>query len=201
MGGAGVNRVFFITGLPRTRTCWLANLFTTERQFCHHDLLGCVDDIPGLLREMTAHPGKAVGDSDSGLWLVRAWFKARWPAAPWVFVRRDFNSAWESLVRFVTGRPWADRIPVDAAARDNLMRAYYRALPELLSDSKCMVVDFSELETAATLQRMALHLGLAPLDNRRLALLQTLKMEPFQTKHPFKVNSELVKELWPLAQE
>jgi hypothetical protein len=33
-------RYFFIYGLPRSRTAWLANYFCTERSHCYHEMLG-----------------------------------------------------------------------------------------------------------------------------------------------------------------
>jgi hypothetical protein len=191
-----VNRAFFITGLPRTRTCWLANLFTERGALCHHDLLGAVPDVPALVREMSSDTGRSVGDADSGLLFVQRWFKARWPDAPWLLVQRDFRQAWESLAAFVKGGPWEHRIPVDTEARDRLMQSYYAALPHFFNDKACMCVQFEELDSMAMLQRIWEHLRPeAPFDQRRARMLQTLRMEPCPAKHPLEANKRLIEEL------
>lgn len=188
-----MSRVFFITGLPRSRTCWLANLFTTRESFCYHDLLGQVADVPALQRDLTPDAGRSVGDSDSGLLFAHRWFKAKYPEARWLLVQRDFKAAWDDLALFVAGSPWAEKIPVSTKARDDLMRAYYAAIPALFTDPLCMSIAFEDLDNMSMLQRAWEWLReSAPFDVRRAKLLQTLKIEPFQAKHPLEVNLELL---------
>jgi hypothetical protein len=54
---------FFITGLPRSRTAWLANFFTTDHSFCYHDI-SRVGSVWAILESTSSD---FVGDSDSGL--------------------------------------------------------------------------------------------------------------------------------------
>lgn len=63
---------YFITGLPRSRTAWLANLLTWGDSFCFHeatDGCGSIEDLKGVLASVpfgTRH----VGNSDPNLGLV-----------------------------------------------------------------------------------------------------------------------------------
>lgn len=55
-----------IIGLPRSRTTWLANLFTTGNSICLHDPL-----LNHSFHELdTLYPGKYVGISDTSLCLA-----------------------------------------------------------------------------------------------------------------------------------
>lgn len=58
---------FFITGLPRSRTAWLANFLTFGASFCYHEgLLGC-RSLDDLYRKMDALKRPVCGDADTAL--------------------------------------------------------------------------------------------------------------------------------------
>lgn len=63
---------FIITGLPRSRTSWLANLFNCGPCICLHDGMVLNKNIPLLLDQVAnRNPGiKHVGNSDSGIALL-----------------------------------------------------------------------------------------------------------------------------------
>lgn len=62
-----MSKRFFILGLPRSRTAWLANLLTVGTSFCFHDgLLGC-KSLADLYAKMDGVNLGTVGDSDTGL--------------------------------------------------------------------------------------------------------------------------------------
>ena len=56
-------RNFFIAGLPRSRTAWLANLLTTKDSFCFHEVIGRT----GMLPERT---DKYVGSAETCSYLI-----------------------------------------------------------------------------------------------------------------------------------
>lgn len=101
-------RYAFITCLPRSRSAWLANLFTFGSSFCLHDATketmsakGVVDsiarietDIPGL---------DFILDSDSGLPFCAFDVVDAFPQAKWVFIVRDRVEAEKSCVKFLQG--------------------------------------------------------------------------------------------------
>lgn len=95
--------MFFITGLPRSRTAWLANFLNWGNTWCWHDgIRGCssLDEFAKLMEPSEPIDGTTqVGDCDSGLlWIWRA-VAARWPEAKWVSVRGDPRRVAESLTK------------------------------------------------------------------------------------------------------
>lgn len=63
---------FFVTGLPRSRTAWLANFLTYDDQFCYHEgLNGCssIDEYKDKVKDK--------GDSNTGLMMFD--FKDHFP--------------------------------------------------------------------------------------------------------------------------
>ncbi len=97
---------FFITGLPRSRTAWLANLFCHgSDSFCYHDRIK--DSVtPGqLLADLNETNGyfSNVGDSDSALLLYAKTIQQASPHARWVFVKRDWQEAARSFHEYFKG--------------------------------------------------------------------------------------------------
>ncbi len=88
---------FFITGLPRSRTAWLANLFTTDTTLCLHEPQNACS-IEELVQR---HAGVRLGISDAGLTFRFRELRERFPEARWVYVHRPPGEVLESLVRFV----------------------------------------------------------------------------------------------------
>ena len=94
---------FFVTGLPRSRTAWMANFLTWRDSFCHHDLLSeCehIDNLRGFL-QVTAKDNDCqfVGTSDSGLCIWHRELLELFPAAKVVVIRRDPLEAAEDYAR------------------------------------------------------------------------------------------------------
>jgi len=96
MGG-----LFFIIGLPRSRTAWLANLFNTESVMCYHDILATYEDkdIEGVLQTTYDVYGKKyVGVADT--YPVKALCLRRMlPEAPIVVVEREPAEVVYSMTR------------------------------------------------------------------------------------------------------
>lgn len=95
MGGAGVKH-FFITGLPRCRTAWLANLFTWGPSFCFHEALNRSVDpsrYHWLLTREVPEGTIYSGDSDSGLPIYWREIMPMFPDAKVLFVWRAFEEA------------------------------------------------------------------------------------------------------------
>jgi hypothetical protein len=92
-----MNAPIFITGLPRSRTAWLANLFTWGEAFVEHDALKHLEDVaelPAHFEALAAATGaRTVGTSDSGLLMVWRRTMALFPGARWLHVRRPFEEA------------------------------------------------------------------------------------------------------------
>lgn len=102
---------FFITGLPRSRTAWMANFLTWGNSFCHHDALRLECSVAGLRKQIERCRAWYVGDSDSGLmWFAEDIVKA-WPDARWVLIRRPMQECLESYQNYFPRHPYPG-IPV-----------------------------------------------------------------------------------------
>ena len=85
---------FFVTGLPRSRTAWLAKFFTTGDVYCMHEGLNLYPDMPSLANAMSGSK-KVYGDSDSALCLTE--FQEVF-TAPTLIIERDRDEVLDSLV-------------------------------------------------------------------------------------------------------
>lgn len=189
---------FFITGLPMSRTTWLANLFTTGNVFCWHDLLGVVKDMPEFLRTMgTTAP--RTGDADSGLLAVHERVIRSFPEAPWVLIERDFEDAWESLCAFVNAGPWQEKLSCTWELRQAMTASWASARAALAENARCIRVPFASLENIEMIEQIWNHC--VPgyrFDRRRAMHLQSFSVRPHQLKAPVRPRLELIRELYPM---
>jgi hypothetical protein len=99
-------RVFFIVGLPRSRTSWLAAWLTHyPRSFCFHDgLKDCA--APDDLAEKFRLTGADIcGNADSGLPLFHERLAELFPEARYVFIERPMLDCWTSYKQFARLAP------------------------------------------------------------------------------------------------
>ncbi|MDB4312120.1 sulfotransferase [bacterium] len=88
---------FFVMGLPRSGSTWLANFLTWGDAFCYHELAyGCesLDDMEKAFKKVGS---KHIGTCDTGgvfLWDMLA---ERWPGAKFLFVVRPIEDVRQSL--------------------------------------------------------------------------------------------------------
>lgn len=77
---------FFILGLPRSRTAWLANFMTYNGFYCHHEgLNGC--------SSMLEYKHKIYTDGDSSTGLAMFPFRAMFPTARTVIIDNSITAA------------------------------------------------------------------------------------------------------------
>lgn len=162
MADTAVRPPFFIAGLPRSGTTFLANFFTTAGVFCHHEaLLGC-ENMEKYAERMRLRDYYQVGDSDSGL----AWYEDR--------VRERFpNSLWVGI----------DRDATDVALSH--MRLGMSVPTELMMDShrKCLsrcdiMVKFQDLFLTETLRYLWQNVTGLRFDSRRAEMLAQMRVQP-----------------------
>lgn len=165
--GDDLKTPFFITGLPRSRTAWLANLFCTDSTVCFHD------PREGLNTLLERYPGQRVGVADSTLPLKYGALREAFPEAPWLYVERDPSECMRSFVRFT-------RDYVKLLQRD-LMRfwaMHHVASAAMRKDAGVLFIPFGELHEAAAIGRAWAHLvPEVPLNMARVEVLQNLKVE------------------------
>ena len=122
--GAGERRpknLFFITGLPRSRTAWLANYLTHGDTFCLHDGLRGCDSFRDFEHRLASLPARNAGSADPALLMLIDKVAPRFSTARWVFIRRDPDECAREFsplvpdLRVVTGlaarmEEWAGRL-------------------------------------------------------------------------------------------
>lgn len=83
-------RPFFVTGLPRSRTAWLAALLTTDRSLCLHD-----PEKGTILNTLATsiHEPWRVGAGGPELVGEYGAISKLYPAAPWVVIVRPQEAA------------------------------------------------------------------------------------------------------------
>lgn len=60
---------FFVTGLPRSRTAWFANYFTSGDVFCWHEAMNGITSKDEYYARMSDPRYRLIGNADSGLYL------------------------------------------------------------------------------------------------------------------------------------
>jgi|TARA_R100000655_G_scaffold100423_1_gene144856 hypothetical protein len=91
---------YLITGLPRSRTAWLANYLTVGSSFCYHEGLKNCFDI-GDLRMMKKAP--YTGNSDSSAVFFIDEMKTLFPDMKIVIIDRDYKDVLKSIVKEYDG--------------------------------------------------------------------------------------------------
>ena len=153
---------FFCTGLPRSRTAWLANLFTTDTTLCYHDQkfdIGMVND------------GKRVGFSGPEVCTQFTEVTRFFPNAPWLIVLREQSEALQALNNVL---PVGEvcTVPLDFwQGRCHLISA-------LCAKHQSMTVNFTDLDNESVMRNIWAHLlpGI-PFDSDRYQMLCKLKVE------------------------
>jgi hypothetical protein len=188
---------FFITGLPQSRTTWLANLFSTGGVYCHHDLLGVVSSVEAMVKILRADAmGGRVGNSDSGLLACVPAMDAAFPYAKWVLVERNFEDAWADLRAFIESGPWQDDVKCSPELKDAMLAQWTTARARLIQSPRVLSVPFAALEHETVLEQVWAHcVPGVRFDLRRLRLLQTFSVRPHQAKCPLRVAPGLAAEL------
>jgi hypothetical protein len=147
---------FFVTGLPRSRTAWIANLLTTDTTICYHDVPFSIGAVGG---------GKVIGFAGPQTCTQFTDVTRFFPSAPWLIVLRDRDEALRSLKKFtpVPDDYWNDRCHLISA---------------LCAKHQAMTVNFDELDNEEVVRGAWAHLlpGI-PFDVERFNLLCTMNIQ------------------------
>lgn len=181
---------FFITGLPRSRTVWLANLFTQGGNFCHHDaLLHGLAALPEMLQR-PRHEAAAwrVGDCDSALPLFAEQVIDLFPNAPWLIIRRDSEDARRDAVAAFGQTPYPGTPPLtEEASRQTwpVLEAALARLPDILPRAQIKSLDFEAIDDESAMREAWQFLTPEePFNRPRYAMLRAFRMTimPEKTK-------------------
>ena len=181
-------RHFFITGLPRSRTSWLAAVFCAGPVRCWHDAL---DDslkpqaLVTRFSRLAMEPGVThVGDSDSALLCFPDAVQVMYPEAPWVFVVRPRADAEASFRKyFAAHNPYAlpglEKVDIGQIFDELAVR---EAEARRVITNK-LEVEFAGLNDNATIKRIW-NWCVPGVDYPagRIELMQGLQVNPFPQK-------------------
>lgn len=166
-------KAFFILGLPRSRTAWLANLFTTDRTHCFHELF--FFNEPGVILNLFEIIGKQyeyVGNSDpfpSGYMNVKQYF----PNSPVVVIERSPEDSLASFTNFIS-------LPSNAGSQKAIAGMYVVCLKDLdviKEQQNAVTESFDDLNKQDAIERIWNHcIPTIGLDTLRLRLLQRLRV-------------------------
>lgn len=180
---------YFITGLPRSRTAWLANLMTYGPSFCWHDALqhGVLQ-----LRDFLARPICGIthiGNSDSGLSVQYGKIESWYPAPRWVFIRRDREEAMQSFLNYFRHHWYQGLEPMNEVGLVSAFDQYEASLDRAISMTpigRKLVVDFDSLENETSCRAIWEHcIPDHPFCSQRWHLLNQLRINVI----PEKVNA------------
>jgi len=135
--------LFFIVGLPRSRTLWLSLMMTCGDSFCFHELSAEGFSEEYMIRRMRETPQRYVGNSDSGLSFGMFGPPKEWPC---VAVHRDKAQVITSLNQ-CTGR--------DTSVVINRLELGLHELTDCRDD--VLHVNFDSLDDDAVIQSVWSH--------------------------------------------
>lgn len=179
---------FIITGLPRSRTGWLANLFTYGSCFCLHDgvRFGTKLEFWDRLEALAKFRQwiRWIGNSDSGLPLSHQ--PGEFPGVKFIFVTRDRREAAESFATYFENNPYPEQLPY---TRPAWMDVFNRA-QERLEHFKAGVpsewahsVDFDGLNSVAVVEGIWNFIAPdEPFFKERFEQLDKLRVNPMSRK-------------------
>lgn len=132
---------FFITGLPRSRTAWLANLFTTDTTLCWHEPLEPISSLMAMAPE-----GRRIGVSDASLTSQFEALSNEFPSARWLYVQREEEAAMASLVRFI-----APHVKTSPTGLKGYLKQHQACAARMKTDARVRVVRFEDLSDGAVM--------------------------------------------------
>lgn len=139
-----MSQPFYVTGLPRSRTSWLANLFTTDQTICYHD--------KPYSEHLLVNP-RRVGFSGPEIVTQFDEINQKWPEAPWLVVFRKLE---DSLSAF---KVWSGTIP---GATDEVIDKFFHARADVIAHictkPNVRAVEFSDLDDETTMRLVWAHL-------------------------------------------
>lgn len=112
--------MFFVFGMPRSRTKWLSAFLTHGDIVCHHEYVSKLRDLD----ELSALSNNGTAET-FGIWLWEAIYR-RFPNARYVVIRRDPVEVEKSMER--------QGVPFNVAQCENVMKRMVESLPALVID-------------------------------------------------------------------
>lgn len=171
-------RKFIISGLPRSRSAWLAAFLTDGPVFCHHELIRHCDSPHeySVRLQDTRQPVK--GDSDTLLPMFYPALRDKLQDVRFAFIRRDPAEVIASAVKAgaalgLTGIPGEKVIPATLLEGLRMMREDHPDSPEWA---------FEELEDVGAVRDLHQYCTGRPWDLPRFQLFHPLRVDTIYQK-------------------
>ena len=176
-------RHFFITGLPRCRSAWFANLLTYGNRygesFCFHDAWHGLESVEAIRPKLENMCGQlvhyddhhkcrpVVGISDPALLLFWRQMAEWYPDAKWVVVLRDYKDAVKSCTKVTTPNRKVALLPM------------VKELGALVSELDPMVIEFGDI-TSETITKLENYLDVdfGPKERIEMLLKFNVQIDP-----------------------
>jgi hypothetical protein len=168
------NHRFLITGLPRTRSAWLAALFSGDGVECWHDAVHH-ESVDGLLYKITTSASPIVGlvDPCAACIYPRAALQI-FTGFPIVIVRRSESASLDGLTK------WSGASPSDWAG---LLRNHAWFVDHALTLPGVQWVKFTDLDDYGVVSELYSQCVRGKmLDRHRFDLFNTLRIEQHHDK-------------------
>lgn len=175
-----MKNIFFIIGLPRTRSAWLANFLTNGDAFCHHELFCRCNGMEQFAEAMQATKGTdgtymTVGDADPTLCSVLEHVIDRFPDAKFLVVDRVYEDVVKSQIAAYPSKP----------PHEETLRNWQKNIRQLLAKlprEQRMQVDFYDLHRQSVCAEIHTFLLGRTMRDVRWALLHELRVTTIAEK-------------------
>lgn len=137
---------FFIIGLPRTRTSWLANLFTYKDSFCYHEALKFCKTIKDFELLLNHHEENNVGNSDCSMISYFDEIIKCFPNAKYVLIERKPSEVVESLLDF--------QLMDDYEKTESWIEELVYKIKEIKSNNSILCVNYNDLNELETCREL-----------------------------------------------
>ena len=165
-------RPFFIVGLPRSRTAWLANLLTVPGQsFCWHEGEAGHGNLEQLVEKMMRRPESRVGNASSGIAFYGDDIYRLLPEARYIIIERDPESAKRALIKVAN-----EYVDVDSVWPHMVKK--FNAFIESLSEHYVLKIRYDQLHDEETcINTWNFATNELPWDSERWQMLTELNVQ------------------------
>ena|SRR5690349_18342946 len=140
---------YLVTGLPRTRTAWLANLLTYGPSFCSHELI-TVAGLDGALGQLSRLNYKFKGVADSGAGWCWKRILTKFPDIKVLRITRPWKEAAESHHRYFSDNPIPGMDSPSLPMTEIICQHLDKELDAMEKKTNCRTVDFTDLHNELT---------------------------------------------------
>lgn len=174
-----MKKTFFIVGLPRSRTAWLANLLTFHDSHCFHDGLRHCQSFSDIKPLFESTGADIVGNCDSSLIMFLPKMLELYPDAKVLVINRAWTEVSRSLNR------------INLPAPDELSDMFER----FKAESGYPAIPYEDLSDEKTCEWIWEYLIGTPFNSARFKLLKNMNVQSIIDEHYFDSMQKLMKEV------